>query len=363
MKIEVLQEELVKKLNVVLRGVSSRTQLPILAFVKLETTKSGIRLSATDLEIGISLNVACKTEGEGVVAVPGKMLSEFLATVSPGKVELIVEEGKINVKAAGYKAQFLTGSVEEFPELATFESSIAKTSLKELSEVSESVVFASAKEALRPALTGVLFEIGKKIKLVATDGFRLAVGGADNSMEAATEQTMLVPNRAVSELTRVFEEGDIEVGYLEKSRQIIFRQNETILTSQLIDGNFPDYQRILPKEFSTELSISRSDLLAAVKTAFVFARDNSNMMKWEVGEGKIVITSQSPSRGECSIEVATKITGEATSVVFNAKYVMDYLMIPGEENLWIGLGGKLAPGMIKEAGKKDRYYVVMPINA
>lgn len=363
MKIEILQEELLKKLNVALRAVSSRTQLPILSFIKMGIKSNEITLSATDLEIGITLKVVCKTEGEGNVAIPGKLLTEFLATVSPGKVVMEVEEGKISVKAGSSKAQFLTGNVEEFPQIAEFGGVVAKVGAESLARAIESVAFASAKDSLRPVLTGVLLELGKNVKLVATDGFRLAVGSVDNSAKGEGEKTLLVPNRVISELSRIFEEGVVEVGYLEESKQVLFREGEIILVSQLIDGNFPDYQRILPKEFSTQLGASREELLSAVKTTYVFARDNSNMMRWVVGGGKIIITSQSPSRGECQAEVGVKIEGEPTEVVFNAKYVMDYLTIAGSENLWIGLGGKLSPGMIKEAESKDGFYVVMPINA
>jgi DNA polymerase III subunit beta len=157
-------------------------------------------------------------------------------------------------------------------------------------------------------------------------------------------------------------EGVVKVGYLAESHQLLFSSKEILLVSQLIDGNFPDYTKIMPKEFDTQLSASREELLQAVKAAYIFARDNSNMMKWVVEQGKIVVTSTSPERGECNIELPATIDGPGGSIVFNAKFVMDYLSIVAGETIQFGMSSNLAPGMFWEGKDESGKYVVMPIN-
>lgn len=363
MKFEILQEELVNGLSTVLKAVSTRVQLPILSYVKMEVEKNGIFLTATDLEIGIRLRLNANIETEGVVAIPGKMIEEFLLTLKPGKIKGELVESQLKLRSVGSSATFLTLGVDDFPQLPEFEKTQAKIKAEDVAGAAEEVVFASAKESLRPTLIGVLMEVGKKMRLVATDGFRLAVTEVGVVRENNEELNLLIPNRAIVEMSKIIKKGEMEISYLEKTKQVAFRQGEILFTSQLIDGNFPEYQKILPKEFSTELEVGREELLSAVKTAHVFARDNSNMMKWKIAEGKIAISSQSPSRGECSVEVGAKANGSEMEVVFNAKYVMDYLAIKNCESLWVGLGGKLAPGMIREKRNSGGFYVVMPINA
>jgi DNA polymerase-3 subunit beta len=352
-------------LNIVARAVAVRAQLPALSHILIEAKSEGLTLSATDLEIGIQTKVAAKVEESGKVAVPAKMFGEFLSSLNPGKIELTLEKGALLVTAPGYKGKFQTITPEEFPSLSVPHagSEVGELSAKILKEAIEHVVFASAKDALRPVLTGVLWEMGtKKLKLVATDGFRLAIEevGIEGKNEGAR---LLVPARTVAEVVRLASDGQIKVGHIVATSQIYFVIGDVLVTSQLLEGNFPDYNKIIPKEFLTEIKAGREELLQAIKATYIFARDNSNMVSWRIEEKLMVLTSSSPERGECRIEVPIELTGEASEVVFNAKFVLDYLgMITGEQ-VQVGLGGKLAPGMFKDLARQDGQYVVMPINA
>jgi DNA polymerase-3 subunit beta len=209
----------------------------------------------------------------------------------------------------------------------------------------------------------VLWEFGKKkIRLVATDGFRLAV--EELQAETKADQiNLLVPSRVVMEVVRLATGGNVSIGHLAATNQIYFMIGEIQVVSQLLSGNFPDYGKILPKEFSTEISISKDELLQAIKATHIFARDNSNMVKWLIEEGKLVLLSSSPERGECRVEVPVSLTGDPLEIIFNAKYVLDYLSIVEGETLWVGMGTKLSPGMIKDLKRESGQYVVMPINA
>ncbi|MEI8233033.1 MAG: DNA polymerase III subunit beta [bacterium] len=365
MKIEVLQEQLLVGLGIVSRAVATRAQLPVLSHILIEAKSEGLVLSATDLEIGIKVKVSAKVVEEGRVAVPAKMFGEFLSSLNPGKVELKLEKETLILSAPGYSGKFQTIGAEEFPAIAelTKEAEICTLDSSVLSKAVERVVFASAKDSLRPVLTGVLFEFGKKkIRLVATDGFRLAVE------ELATESkaepvNLLVPSRVVMEVVRLATEGKISVGHLSVTNQIYFMIGEIQVVSQLLSGNFPDYGKILPKEFSTEVSVSKDELLQAIKATHIFARDNSNMVKWQVEEGKLILLSSSPERGDCRVEIPISLTGDPLEIIFNAKYVLDYLSIVEGETLWVGMGTKLSPGMIKDLKRESGQYVVMPINA
>lgn len=365
MKIEILQEQLLSGLSIVSRAVASRAQLPVLSHILIEAKNEGIILSATDLEIGIKVKVGAKVMESGVVAVPAKMFGEFLSSLNPGKVTLKMEKESLVLSAPGYSGKFQTIGADEFPAITEVgkETELCTLEASALSKVVERVVFASAKDSLRPVLTGVLWEIDKKkIRLVATDGFRLAV--EELSIETKSEQiSLLVPSRVVMEVVKLAGDGSVTVGHLPKTNQIYFLVGETLVVSQLLAGNFPDYGKILPKEFTTEITVSKDELLQAVKATHIFARDNSNMVKWQVEKGNLVLLSNSPERGECRVEVPVKLDGDPLEIIFNAKYVLDYLSIVEGPDLWVGMGTRLSPGMIKDLKRENGQYVVMPINA
>ncbi|MFH2085219.1 MAG: DNA polymerase III subunit beta [bacterium] len=365
MKVEVLQEQLLVGLNIVERAVATRAQLPALSHILIEAKSEGLVLSATDLEIGIKTKVTAKVVGVGVVAVPAKIFGEFLSSLNPGKIELRLEKETLILSAPGYSGKFQTINIDEFPAIPDIEKEMGICTVEAglFTTTVERVVFASARDSLRPVLTGVLLEFGKKrMKLVATDGFRLAV--EELAVETKVEQlTLLVPSRVVSEVIRLAGEEQIRIGHLSATNQIYFLVGDTQIVSQLLSGNFPDYQKILPKEFTTEVEVNRDELLSAIRAVHIFARDNSNMMRWQIEKDKLILSSSSPERGECKVEVLIKLTGEGLEIIFNAKYVLDYLSIVTGEVLWVGMGNRLAPGMIRDTSRESGRYVVMPINA
>jgi len=365
MKIEVLQEQLLGGLSVVSRAVASRAQLPVLSHILIEAKNDGLTLSATDLEIGIKIRVSAKVIEEGVVAVPAKMFGEFLGSLNPGKVEIKLEKDSIILTAPGYRGKFQTISADEFPQIVEVDSKteICSINPKELLSAVERVVFASAKDTLRPVLTGVLWEfLNKGVRLVSTDGFRLAVEDLVTETKEG-QSNLLVPSRAVMEVVRLAKDSLIKIGHLPATNQIYFVVEETLIVSQLLSGNFPDYQKILPKEFTTEVMVNKDELLQAIKATHIFARDNSNMVRWQVEDSKLVLLSSSPERGECRVEIPVTLEGDDLEIIFNAKYVLDYLSIVSGETLWVGMGTKLSPGMFRDKSRENGQYVVMPINA
>lgn len=365
MKIEILQEELVKALGLASRAVSSRPQLAVLGNILIEAKKEGLVLSATDLELGISLTVNAKVTEEGVVTVPAKTLHEFCASLNPGKVELTMEKEALRVKAGSFSGKFQTISADEFPRLPEGggEKTI-KMQFGEFAKAAQMVLFAAARDSLRPVLTGILLEAGKsQLKAVATDGFRLAIKKIKAEGREGEAITLLVPMRAVAEVARLEGEGELTITHAEKTNQVIFQSGTVRVVTQIIEGNYPDYNKIIPQEFAANATIAREELLQAVKAIHILARENSNMMKWILKEGTLVIKAESPERGEAEVGVPMSLDGEEGEVVFNAKFIIDILNVSTAETINFGMGGKLAPCTFQEQGNSEMLHVVMPINA
>lgn len=365
MKIEVLQEQLFGGVTVVTRAVATRAQLPALSHILIEARKEGLVLSATDLEIGMQAAVPAKVIEEGRTAVPAKMLLEFLGSLNPGKLTLVLEKQTLSLSSGGYSAKFQTLNPEEFPTIPTISAGSELCNLEGtvLAASVARVAFASARDSLRPVLTGVLCELyKKKIRLVATDGFRLAIEefGVENKGE---DTSFLIPSRVLSEVVRLAPAGNIKVGRMSATNQIYFVVEDVQVISQVLDGSFPDYQKILPKEFGTVVSVSRNELTQAIKAMYIFARENSNMVRWQVEEGRLVLLATSSERGESRAEIAITLVGEPLEILFNVRYVLDYLSIAQGEQITVSLGGKLAPGKFAEKGRDGGQYIVMPINA
>lgn len=365
MKVEVLQEELIKHLSLALKAVANRAQLPVLSHVLLEAQEQNLILTSTDLELSVRIVCPAKVSETGRVTAPAKMLAEYVGTLSPGKLTLEQVGESLKVLSHGSTAKFQTLSVDEFPSLPAIpaEATIVEPDAKEFAQAIQSVSFASAKDTLRPVLTGVLMELAPDaLKLVATDGFRLAIAGIKAS-SASEQQTILVPARAAFEVARIFVEGKLAVGYLAQTHQVYFAQGDVLLLSQVLEGNFPDYNKILPKSHAGEVVVGREEFLQAIKTAHIFARDNSNMMRWQVAESELVIVASSPEKGDCTLTVPIKLVGEGGEIVFNARYVLDYLSLLTSQEVRFTMGGKLAPGVFADPKHEENFYVVMPINA
>lgn len=365
MKVEILQEELSKGLAIVTRAVASRPQLAVLSNILFDAKKEGLVLSATDLELGMGITLNAKVVEEGIITVPAKTLYEFVGSLNPGKVEMSLDKDTLVVVSGSYKGKFQTISAEEFPQLPdVLDEKHLTVDFSTFSQATQTVLFAAARDSLRPVLTGILIELKKNsLNFVATDGFRLACRSVKNISYDGDIINLLVPMRAVSEIARVSGEGELSIYHVAKANQVIFRVGSIKVVTQMIDGNYPDYNKIVPKEFLSEATLSREELLQAVKATHIFARENSNMMRWELADKELTIKAESPERGEAVVTVPIGLDGEGGSVVFNTKFVLDFLMVSGSQTIRFGMGDHLAPCAFREEGNEDLLYVVMPINA
>lgn len=364
MEFEILQEQLAKSLGLVSRAVGSRPQLPVLSSILLEAMGEGLSLSATDLELGIVTRVPAKVVQEGVAAVPAKTLFDFVNSLPPGKIEGRLEKEALVIATGQYRGKVQTIAAEEFPSLPkAVGKAMSEAEIGEFRRGVEAVAYAAAKDPLRPVLTGVLMVGGKsRLKLVATDGFRLSVASVKTG-GGGWKEPILVPSRAMMEVAKLSEEGRLSIAVKKEASQVIFGLGETMVVSQLLSGNYPEYERIIPKKFEGVVEVAREELLSALRSVHIFAKDNSHVVKWVVTETGIELSAETPEKGEARAEVEGALEGEGGEIVFNAKYVLDYLQTAKAERVTLSISEALKPGVLNEVGNKNGLYVVMPVNA
>jgi len=373
-KVSCLQENLAKGLSIVGRAVATRSTLPVLSNVLLATDGSRLKLSASNLEIGIVCWIGAKVEEDGSITVPARLLTDFVNSLPPERIdmELTVRTQTINLKCARFEANIKGIDAQEFPLIPTAgEDSKISLDPSMLCQMIDQVAFAAATDESRPILTGVLAKFqGEQLTLAAADGFRLSVRTAHLSEPVSEPVTVIVPARALAELARISTEQEqpIEVTITPARNQALFHITNVDLVSQLIEGNFPDYNQIIPKSYSTRTVVSTSDFLKAAKTANIFARDAANIVRLEVvpgGElapGRVTLTATSAEVGDNVGEIDAVIEGEEMEVAFNAKYLIDVLSVVDAAQVALETTTASSPGVIKPIGSEDFTHVIMPMH-
>jgi DNA polymerase-3 subunit beta len=373
-KVSCLQENLAKGLSIVGRAVATRSTLPVLSNVMLATDGARLKLSASNLEIGIVCWIGAKVEEDGGITVPARLLTDFVNSLPPERIdmELTVRTQTLNLKCARFEANIKGIDAQEFPLIPTAgEDSKISLDSSMLRQMIDQVVFAAATDESRPILTGVLAKFqGEQLTLAAADGFRLSVRTAHLFESVSEHVTVIVPARALAELSRVSTEQEqpIEVTITPARNQVLFHMENVDLVSQLIEGNFPDYNQIIPKGYSTRTVVSTSDFLKAAKTANIFARDAANIVRLEIvpgGElapGRITLTATSAEVGDNVGEIDAVIEGEEVEIAFNAKYLIDVLSVVDAAQIALETTTTSSPGVIKPIGSEDFTHVIMPMH-
>jgi DNA polymerase-3 subunit beta len=370
MKISVLQENLVLGLLRVSHCVSTKPQLPILGNVLLKTEKGRLRLSATNLEIGINTWVGVRIEKEGAITVPARVLTDFVSSLSAGKMGIETEGAVLKISSASFEARFNGTGVEEFPSL-TIEGveRIKGLSEEAFLKIVDRVCFAAAIDEGRPVLTGVLLtQEGEKISAVATDGYRLSLvtlkGGGEKE---GARRELVVPARTLFEVSRIIrgeegeERGEIGMFLAEKNNQLVFRKGDVEVVSRLIEGRFPEFEKIIPREGETKVVWDKEELSRAIKTASIFARDSANIVRIKIGKKECVISANAEQVGENTSRVSGKVEGKEVEAAFNYKYLLDFMNSFEGEEVFFETGGALSPGVFK--GGEDYLHIIMPVRA
>ena len=365
MKIICLQENLKNNLNITQNIIGRNLTLPILNNLLLETEKGRLKISSTNLEIGINTWTSCKAEKEGAITCPAKILAGFINGLPNKKVELEVKNNVLIIKCENYKASLRGLPADDFPiipkikEPASIEikNSVFKDGLSQ-------VVGAASLSESRPEIAGILLKPEKNnLKLVATDSFRLAekiIFDADKKAEFV--QPLIIPQRTVQELIRILAEKEGDLKICLGSNQVLFDVDETQLISRLIDGQYPDYQQIIPTSFAIQAIVDKEELLNAIRIAGLFS-SKINDVKFSLQSGKLEILSQDRDLGENKTDLPAETKGKNIQVVFNYRYLLEGLGNITTKQVFLGLNSESSPAIIKPVGDDTYLYLIMPIKA
>ena len=372
MKLSCLQENLNRGLSIVQRAVATRTTLPITSNVLLSSDQSRLKLVATNLELAISCWIPGKVDEEGAITVPARLLTEFVASLPPDNVDfsLTPRTKTLSVKCARFEARISGVDADDFPPVPQVESDIAvNIEAEAFRQAIKQVVFAAAVEESRPVLTGVdaIFE-DKMLTLAAADGFRLAVYKLplDNAVPERVE--VIIPARTLSEIERLsIDDNPVTIMVNPTKSQILFRLKNVEVVSQLVQGSFPKYGQLIPQSYTTRVMVDVKQFLQATKTASIFARDGSGIVRLIVspgnGEatGKLTVSARSEEIGEDVGDIDAVIEGPEAKIAFNGKYLMDALSVIREPQVALEVTTPSSPGVIKPVGSDNYIHVVMPM--
>ena len=373
MKITLLQENLYKGLQAVSRLTSTGGNLPILSHVLLRAKKGGVYIKATNMEQSVQLKVGAKVEKEGEVAIPAKTFNEFVGSLPAGKVMIEVKGEEIKLSSGATKAKLQGTGAADFPEMNTKVDKVLFKYKGDWEKEIGKIVFSASTEESRPALTGVqVSRVGKKLRMVTTDGYRLSIMflKADFGKGKEEKWTELIPAKAVAEFgffKKSFDgDEEVEVGIAEGGNQLVFRSGEMVMVTRLIEGEFPPFEDTIPKEVETKVVFGYEELLSSVRRAAIFARESANIIRWEVGESNVVISANSPQVGENETVVEAEVKGEGGKVAFNSRYLMDFftavdLSKTEKKEIEFEMSGGLSPGQFKIKGEEGFSHIIMPV--
>ena len=376
MKISCLQENLSRSLAVVGRAVATRATLPVTQNVLLSVDQSMLKLSATNLEVAITTWTGAMIEEEGAITVPARLLTEFVSSLPNDKIDLEIQPGSsvLQLSCDRSKATIHGTDASEFPPIPTVEDGVsAQVDPLVFKAAIARVAFAAATEESRPVLTGVELKIeGERFSLAAADGFRLAVHHGALISPVDTEIKVIIPARTLNELNRLLgdQEEPVDIMMTPAKGQVMFRirGRETVeVVSQLLQGAFPNYEQLIPDHHDTRAILDLPALLRAVRTAAIFARDGSNIIRLELvpsngGGGKVVISAKSEEVGENQDEVdADTIEGNEGKIAFNSRYLLDVLTVLEKGKVALETTSSSSPGVFRPTDSEDYVHVVMPM--
>lgn len=378
MKISVLQENLARGLSLVSRAVSPRSTLPVLANVLVATDEGRLRLSATNLELGITCWIGAKIQEEGSTTVPARTFADLVGTLSDKQVEMAlnVRTQTLNVRSGASTTDLKCIDAQEFPPMPVVDFSQGlEFNIADLREMIQQVVFAASTDDARPVLTGVLVTVqGDQVTMAAADGFRLSVRKAQLSSPAVRNLSAIIPARALGELARVASDGEQTVTMVMPPGrgQVIFRTKEVEVVSQLIDGVFPDFEQIIPRRCETRAVLPTSTFLKACKQAEIFAREGSHIARLNInpgGEmqpGTVEISGQSEETGFNQNVVDATIEGPPLLIAFNVRFLREVLDVIRTPNVVLETTAETSPGVLRPVGGQDGQgdflHVIMPMH-
>ena len=387
MRISCAQDHLSRGLAIVSRAVGGRTTLPVLNNVLLAGDGERLKLAATNLEIGITTWVAGRVEAEGQLTVPARLLTDFVNSLPAGQpvaLDANQRSNSLHLQCARYQANIKGIDAEEFPPIpAADDRPTIKVSASLLKEMISQVAFSAARDESRPTLTGVNLRVDDaRLVMAAADGFRLSKREAELSKGLPEKLDIIIPARSLTELARLLGDGDedVEVTVTPNRSQVLFKvrsepggqsgPGEVNLVSRLLEGQFPDLERVIPKTHTTRVVAKRTEFITATRIASLFARDAANVVRLDLapGEeggltpGRVAISAVAAEVGDNHGEFDATVEGEGTHISFSSEYLADVLGVLPNEEIALEITGPLSPALVRGIGLADYTHVIMPMH-
>lgn len=380
MHISCVQENLAKGLAIVGRAVATRSTLPVLGNVLIETDQSRLKLAATNLEIGVTCWVGAMIEQEGSITVPGRLFSDLVSSFAADKVvDLQAKGGSLHVSCAGYETNLRGIPAEEFPVIPQVANqSSCSVAPRELQEALNQVAFAAATDETRPVLAGILFSFrGSTLTLIAADSFRLAVRQLEVAKPLDQNVDIIVPLRTVQELARVLGDQDepLEIMVTPNRSQVLFHLASVDLVSRLIEGTYPNVQQVIPTRAATRVILNTKEFQNANKIASLIARDANNIVRLTVsgapaddhdgvGGTGVLTVGANAEVGDTQGKLDAVVEGDNAqlTIAFNGKYLSDVLGVIGTAQVSLELNSPSSPGVVRPVGQSNYTHVIMPMH-
>jgi len=360
MKVKILKDDLLNGIQIVQNVVSPKATLPILSNMLIETKKQTLRLNTTDLDIGISCEIPVNIVEDGAITIPAKRFAEIIREFPQGEVTIHARKNnQIEIEGQNCRIKLLGLPKEEFPKFPEFkDKETIRLKQADLKEMFRLTSFAVSHEESRYVLNGVLLEAQKDIlRIVATDGRRLAKIEKQLLKPAATDVSVILPIKAVNEINRnLKEEG--EVVFVTGTNQVLFDIDGTLIATRIIEGDFPNYIQVIPKQVAPKIKMNTAEFLAAIRRANLLATPDFQAIKFEVFTDKLVISKTTPDVGESREELPIVFTGEQMIIGFNPQYMIDVLKSLNEETIEVEFLGSDKPCVIR---KENYLYLALPM--
>lgn len=361
MKLESSKEVLVNGITTTQNIISIRSTLPILSNILLETVKDRLIIIGTDLDIGIITNIPVNVSAEGSITVPAKKFLDIIKELPEAPITISVRKNNmVHIVCENVQFKIMGMPKDDFPKLPEFkDKDSAKLNQSLFKTMLNMTSFAMSRDETRYILNGVYMIIKKNsIKMVATDGRRLALIEREIELPKTIDKKIIIPIKAVQELLRnLKEDGDLSISF--GDNQVMFDLGNSIIISRLIEGEFPSYEQVIPKEVEYKVTVDREKFLLATKRASLLTSQDSQGIRIDIEKGKMIISKQSPDIGEAREELDIEYKGSPFSIGFNPHYIIDVLKNLNEQSVGFELENPEKPGVIRT---KDKYiYVVLPM--
>jgi DNA polymerase-3 subunit beta len=370
MKIVLTRGDLLKGITTVQSAVASKNTMPILANVLLEARDKKLEFVATDLDMGIRCSVNAEIVEKGNITINAKKLSDIVRELPEATVELEIDDSHKMILVCEKSTFKIHGlPKDDFPILPEVKrDKVFKIKGALLQEMIRKTIFAVSTDETRYVLNGVYFQVeGGKLRMVATDGHRLAF--IEKKLEGKNEDkaSVIIPTKTLNELTKIIsdlgkgKEEEIIVEVIATDNQIKFVIEGVEIISRLIEGQFPNYEQVIPKESDKKIEASIALLAAATRRVAILTSEKSNSIRYQAKNNKLTISSKTPDMGEAKEEIDVDYKGEEISIAYNAKYVLDVLKNVGTDSVNIELTQPLSPGILRPKGDADYLCVIMPM--